>query len=216
MLTQSRYVSFPTGQEGRDQIVKVLECSRMYQSAVVINTCLNQLQNRKWQVPAAELIHYATNYPSDGSISKPMFEGAFHQLASGSLQDITPNHEFFMGSIVFSVLARLLAAINAHCHIVATEPIPVEHEPDCNNHRACYDDWYLAWWNGVGQFLLDGHNPLPFQEAIKRFENWDCGQMSESCKVKTMSQVQSGDAWAPMVELTGETSKRVSDFNRAL
>ena len=95
---------------------------------------------------------------------------------------------------------------------MATKPIPVDHEPDCSNHQVCYNDWYSAWWNGVGQFLLDGRNPLSFQEAIKRFEIWGCGQMSESCRAKTMSRVQSGDAWAPTIELIDVTCKRVSDF----
>lgn len=165
----------------------------MYQSDIVINTCLSQLQSWKWQIPAAELVHYSINHPS-GLISRQIFKGAFHWLASGSLQDVTSQHESLMGAIVFSALARLLAAIDVHCRIVATEPTPVDHEPDCSDHQVCYDDWYSAWWNGVGQFLLDGRNPLPFQEVIQKFENWGCGRMSESCKAKTMIWVRSGDA----------------------
>jgi hypothetical protein len=96
-------------------------------------------------------------------------------------------------SQVFVVVAQLRDILEEHRRIIAAEPPSiVKHAEDCTNAQDCSRDWYTVWWSGMGRMLLDGRNPLSFEEALKRFEHLQFGEMAEGCKAEMLSIVKEG------------------------
>jgi len=42
----------------------------------------------------------------------------------------------------------------------------------------------------MGRFLLDGRNPLEYEEALQRFEKLEFGEMGAGCKESMLSLVK--------------------------
>ncbi|KAG2366300.1 hypothetical protein BDR07DRAFT_1274782, partial [Suillus spraguei] len=73
--------------------------------------------------------------------------------------------------------------LNHHCWIVAVEELKIlMHSSDCQDPTGCSEDWHAIWWNGMGWFLLNGRNPQPYGDALKRFKELSFGRVSEGCK----------------------------------
>ncbi|KAI5988691.1 hypothetical protein EDC04DRAFT_2588682, partial [Pisolithus marmoratus] len=68
-----------------------------------------------------------------------------------------------------------------HRHIVAGEPPPVVHSACCQDQWKCSEDWCQVWWNGIGHYLLDGHNPQPYTSAVLQFQSLSYGYMDLEC-----------------------------------
>ena len=87
-----------------------------------------------------------------------------------------------MGLDVYIVLVQAKAVLDDYRHKVAKKPPIMQHASSCQNCQGCTDDWQSVWWNGMGQLLLDSHNPQPFAEALKRFKCLQFGRVGDGCK----------------------------------
>ncbi|EGO25495.1 hypothetical protein SERLADRAFT_437231 [Serpula lacrymans var. lacrymans S7.9] len=89
-------------------------------------------------------------------------------------------HRTQFGHSVFVALANLRKILDEHRRMVACElPEINEHALDCSNQDLCSADWWQAWWNGMGRFLLDGRYPMPYKEAAQRFQRNPFEQLIE-------------------------------------
>ena len=101
-----------------------------------------------------------------------------------------------IGPNVLQAVADVKEVLKEHNWIVATElPIITSHAADCGNPERCGEDWYAVWWNGMGRFLLDGWNPLKYDDALKRFEGLEFGEMGYRCKKDMLALVKEGFAF---------------------
>jgi hypothetical protein len=106
---------------------------------------------------------------------------------------MTTEHKLLIGPRVLQVIAETKEIVEEQKRIVACEPPIIRtHDSSCLNADHCNDDWYAAWWNGMGRLILDGRNPLSFEEAFKRFEILKFGRMGEGCKKEMLKLVKAG------------------------
>ncbi|KAG2358443.1 hypothetical protein BDR07DRAFT_1247243, partial [Suillus spraguei] len=92
-------------------------------------------------------------------------------------------HQELMGHEVFLNIVYVQAALDHHRRIIAAEePKILMHSSDCQDPTGCSEDWHAIWWNGMGWFLLNGRNPQPYGDALKRFKELLFGRVSEGCK----------------------------------
>ncbi|KAG1827298.1 uncharacterized protein BJ212DRAFT_1257044, partial [Suillus subaureus] len=82
-----------------------------------------------------------------------------------------------------------------HRIIAAEEPKILMHSHNCQDPTACNEDWHGIWWNGMGQFLLNGRNPQPYSDAVKCFKELKFGQVSEGCKELMFKLLDQGAAF---------------------
>ncbi|OAX37464.1 hypothetical protein K503DRAFT_857339 [Rhizopogon vinicolor AM-OR11-026] len=101
-----------------------------------------------------------------------------------------------LGTAVFTSLIYMQAASEQHRRIVATEvPKILMHTSDCQEPVGCNEDWHAIWWNGMGRFLLDGRNPQPYREAVKRFKVMQFGRVGRGCKELMFKILERGAAF---------------------
>jgi hypothetical protein len=125
------------------------------------------------------------------------FNSAFSRLVETRLHELTLEHRAMIGPEVMQAVAETKEALEEHRRIVASEPpIISTHSPDCHDHEQCSNDWYAVWWNGMGRFLLDGRNPLSYDEAFRRFEVLKFGRMGDGCKDDMLKLVKDGLGFA--------------------
>lgn len=187
-----RWVPPPTN---KTILLDLLEAGSYYQCDVVIQYSLHNIDQARFRYHPAELISCCLRFENN-TATRAMFCGAFKRLAGYNLREISPVHERLIGPVVFSALARVLHAVDEHRQIVAAEPPAIDiHTPNCVDHKLCEQDWRGIWWNGMGRFLLDGRNPLPWDAAMSRFQTLQFGRMGEGCKDHVMSMVRDGTAF---------------------
>ncbi|KAG2366749.1 hypothetical protein BDR07DRAFT_1273959 [Suillus spraguei] len=92
-------------------------------------------------------------------------------------------HQELMGHEVFLNIVYVQAALDNHCRIIAAEePKILMHSSDCQDLMGCSEDWHAIWWNGMGWFLLNGRNPQPYGDALKRFKELLFGRLVRVAK----------------------------------
>ncbi|KAI6149883.1 hypothetical protein BKA82DRAFT_4474181 [Pisolithus tinctorius] len=118
-----------------------------------------------------------------------VFTRGFKELLHFPLKEISKEHRRLIGEKVFVAVVYVKAMLDEHHKIIACEePTILSHADDCRNPTACQEDWHAVWWNGMGRFLLDGRNPQPYFDAVKRFRKMQFGRMAPGCQ-KLMFQV---------------------------
>ncbi|KAF8547669.1 hypothetical protein OG21DRAFT_1424357, partial [Imleria badia] len=122
---------------------------------------------------------------------------AFRGLINIPLTQLTKTHHSMIGSDVFKSLALVKAVLDEHCRIIAAEePRILTHADDCQDPPACKADWHGVWWNGMGQYLLDGRNPQPYDEAVRCFKlEMEFGRMGRGCKEGMFRLIDEGSAF---------------------
>jgi hypothetical protein len=149
---------------------------------------LHSIESRKWHFQPADLLYVSRTFKT-----KRFFVHAFERLVGMHIWEISDEDIHKMGFSVFIAAVRAMAVQTEHRHIVACEPPPVlNHSNECQNPLQCADDWRAVWWNGMARFLLDGRNPLTFNESFKRFQVLQFGAVSEGCKQAMFSLIQDG------------------------
>ncbi|KAJ7629234.1 hypothetical protein DFH06DRAFT_1141232 [Mycena polygramma] len=66
----------------------------------------------------------------------------------------------------------------------------IPHSRDCTDHTTCAQDWYTAWWHGMGRFLQDGRTPLTYTDAMRQFEKMEFGNMNLACRIKIFESIR--------------------------
>jgi hypothetical protein len=149
---------------------------------------IHGIHTRRWHFHPAQLIQLCFEFKI-----RTFFEFAFAQLVGLRFHELTVEHRKMIGPQVLLAVAEVKEALNEHKHIIAAEPpIITFHASDCRDPTRCNEDWYAIWWNGMGRFLLDGRNPLSYDEAVKRFEILDFGEMGDGCKRDMLTVVKDG------------------------
>ena len=152
------------------------------------NYAIHNIQHRKYHFHPAQLIQLCYEFKTP-----VFFESAFSRLVETRFHELTAEHKQMMGPQVFQAVAETKEILDEHKRIIACEPpIITTHARDCHDHNKCNDDWYAVWWNGMGRLILDGRNPLTFDEAFKRFEVLKFGRMSDGCKKDMLRLVKGG------------------------
>ena len=126
-----------------------------------------------------------------------LFRRAFRDLINLSLTQLSKAHRSLIGSDLFMSLALAKAVLDEHCRIIAAEePRILKHADNCQDPMACEVDWHGVWWNGMGRYLLDGRNPQPYDEAVRRFRlEAEFGRMGKGCKEKMFRLMDDGTAF---------------------
>ncbi|KIJ59589.1 hypothetical protein HYDPIDRAFT_33029 [Hydnomerulius pinastri MD-312] len=152
---------------------------------------VHRLQAASWRFHPAELIQLAVTYNAPG-----LFHLAFKELMDISVTQLSKLHRAMMGIEVFTAFVLAKTVLDDHCRIIAAEePRIMTHAEDCQDPAACEEDWHAVWWNGMGRFLLDGRNPQPYGEAVKRFKEMHFGRVGEGCKDSMFRFIGQGTAF---------------------
>jgi len=118
-----------------------------------------------------------------------LFKRGFRSLLDIPLKQVSKEHRLEIGNDAFVALVYAKSLLNKHSCIIASEELVIlTHAVDCQDPIACQEDWHSVWWNGMGCFLLDGRNPQPFGDAVKRFQQMEFGRMGTGCQ-KLMFQI---------------------------
>ena len=153
-------------------------CDR-YQCKETRTFVIKRILASAYRFHAAEIVRLGIDYHS-----RELFKHAFQRLVEIPLIRITKGHRQLMGNDTFVGLTYAKAVLEGHCRTVAAEPPSILHEDDCQDPDGCKEDWYAVWWNGMGRFLLDGRNPQPYDDAVKRFKDMCFGRVSSGCKLR--------------------------------
>ena len=65
----------------------------------------------------------------------------------------------------------------------------------CQKQRKCYEEWCQVWWNGMGHYLLDGHNPQSYDAVVRQFKGLCFGNMDPECWKTMLTFVKAGRAF---------------------
>ena len=171
-----------------ESLVRLLHLSRRFISLTTRLFAIHQIQQCKYHFHPAELIQLCFEFKTN-----VFFESAFARLVDTRLYELTKEHKQMIGPQVYHAVAETKEILDEHRRIVACEPPIIHtHASDCCDHSQCNNDWYGVWWNGMGRYILDGRNPLSFEEAFKRFEVLKFGRMSDNCKKDMLKLVKGG------------------------
>jgi hypothetical protein len=169
-------------------LINLLKLSRFFISPTTRQYALHTIEGRKWHFTPCELIYVCVEFNT-----KQLFVGTFQRLVETNLYELSIEDVSRITHTVFVALARLREILEEHRRIIATEPPSIiSHAEDCVDNLRCSQDWYSIWWNGMGRCLLDGRNPLSFDEAFKRFELLHFGGMGEGCKKAMLGLIKDG------------------------
>lgn len=147
--------------------------SRMYQSKDARDHAIKRLQSRRWSIPPCTLISVSLQYNI-----KDIFKYAFGILVPLRLHEL--DHRLLTPPVWNTVIV-VKERIDHLRRIVACESPVMQHSKHCRDRKACNDDWKQVWWNGMGRYLLDGRNPLPYNEALEQFQELDYGHVHPDC-----------------------------------
>lgn len=162
-----------------------------YQCEMTRKFVINRINAAKFGFHPADILNLGLQYQI-----KDFFIFGFNQLLDIPLTQITKEHRGLMGHDAFIGLVYSKALLDEHSRIVAAEePQILSHADGCQDPLACEEDWHSAWWNGMGRFLLDGRNPQPYYEAVKRFKEFDFGRVNHGCKLLMFSIIDRGEAF---------------------
>lgn len=153
---------------------------------------VNCIEAANWRFHSAELMNLAITFRLPD-----LFRTAFRRLTDISLTHLTKNHRSMIGSNVFINLALAKAILDRHRRIIAAEEPPIlTHADDCQDPPCCEADWHCVWWNGMGRYLLDGRNPQPYEEAVRRFKSeTQFGRVGKGCREVMFKLLDEGAAF---------------------
>ncbi|KAG2738564.1 hypothetical protein P692DRAFT_201812022 [Suillus brevipes Sb2] len=99
-----------------------------------------------------------------------------------------------------------------NCIVACEEPPIITHSPYCTDNTACFIDWRQLWWNSIARFLLDGHNPQKFHEAIECFQELgpEIGRVNLECWKMLLQTVKKVTAFCLTFDLIEETAQQLS------
>jgi hypothetical protein len=161
-------------------------------SPSTLEFALDNIHNHRWHFHPAELIKISHEFNT-----QLLFQNAFERLVKTPLRNLSNDHIHMLGFDNFITLVRLKEAAEEHQHLVACEPPLIEaHHDSCTDNMLCSDDWYAVWWNIMGRSLLDARNPLLWDEAVKRLEKAEFGEMGDECKRTMLDLVSEGTGFA--------------------
>ncbi|KIM63561.1 hypothetical protein SCLCIDRAFT_1173263, partial [Scleroderma citrinum Foug A] len=141
-----------------EMMVQLLQLSQKYQSKSAREHGLKRLQNRLWHISPTKLVSISLKYQI-----KDVFEHAFSQLVWLHVNKLDCD---ILTIPVWNTLIMAKEQLDLHRRIVACEPPPMVHLTCCQDRKTCDDDWRQVWWNGMGRFLLNGRNPLSFDDTM--------------------------------------------------
>ncbi|EGO01227.1 hypothetical protein SERLA73DRAFT_72184 [Serpula lacrymans var. lacrymans S7.3] len=185
-----------------NKMVDLLCFSSKYLCVAAQNLAIHHISTQCWSYSDITLASIAVQYGV-----RTWFKHAFAHLVEVCLSQFTPAKRRLLGHPIFIAIATLHEIIYEHRCIVACEPPELEeHALDCSNHDRCTSDWAQVWWNRMGQFILDGRNPLSYKEASQRFQKFKFGWMVDGCKKKMFEVIWSNKAFGITNELIKETA----------
>ncbi|KAL4066458.1 hypothetical protein V8B97DRAFT_2065509, partial [Scleroderma yunnanense] len=196
-----------TSQVSENIICQLLELGQMYQSKVVHDHTISQLNACHWSIDASWLISIALKYHI-----KDIFHYAFNQMVPRYLNQLGDSDFDHLTEPVWKVLLWVKEQLEFHHHIVACEPPEMVHSPNCKNGQECNNDWQQLWWNGMGRFLLDGHNPLPYSEVVEQFQGLCYGGVHLDCWRAMLSLIKAGKAFCHEHILIDQTSQGLAEL----
>ncbi|KAG1830107.1 hypothetical protein EV424DRAFT_1315804 [Suillus variegatus] len=184
-----------------DELSKFLRFCDMYQCSHAHEFVISRISSARYRFHPAKLINLAIKYHV-----RSIFPYAFQQLAETPITELTHAHRELMGNEVFLNVIYVQAALDSHRRIVAAEePKILMHSNECQDPTGCNEDWHAIWWNGMGRFLLDGRNPQPYDDAVKRFKELQFGRVSEGCKDLMFKILNQGAAFKHAQQFLSET-----------
>lgn len=161
------------------EFIRKFRCSSRIRNYVVsfIRTSQKDFQ-------PSEIVHWGVEYGM-----REFLELGFKRLIETPLTKIERPDRDRMGMTVFLALVDAKAHLDKHDRIVAAEPPEMKHARNCRNRQGCAEDWRAVWWNVVGRSLLDGRNPWPLDEALKRFKCSQFGRVDDECRQIMFTEV---------------------------
>ncbi|KAG2089237.1 uncharacterized protein F5147DRAFT_587260 [Suillus discolor] len=184
-----------------DELSKFLRFCDMYQCSHAREFIISRISTARYRFHPAKLINLAIKYHV-----RSIFPYAFQQLAETPITELTHAHRELMGNEVFLNVIYVQAALDSHRRIIAAEePKILMHSNECQDPTGCNKDWHAIWWNGMGHFLLDGRNPQPYDDAVKRFKELQFGRVSEGCKDLMFKILDQGAAFKHAKQFLSET-----------
>lgn len=179
--------------------------SKRFQSASVTRKALHAIASRPFSFPPAELVRLAREYEME-----ELIRPAFRMLLDTPLHELNDNDCQMIGWRVYRELTLVKEAITIHRKIVATEAPKLTHSPECRNNELCMQDWEGIWWNGMGRLLMDPYISLSYDEAFRRFQTLEFGEMEVVCKQAALQRVDEGQAFLHTVPLVSATISRLT------
>ncbi|OAX31896.1 hypothetical protein K503DRAFT_787545 [Rhizopogon vinicolor AM-OR11-026] len=169
------------------------------------NFVISRIQANPHRFHPSQLITLAIKYHIHD-----IFPPAFKRLVDTPIIQLTAHHRELLGTTVFTTFVYVQAALEQHRRIVAAEePRILVHASDCQEPAGCNEDWHAIWWNGMGRFLLDGRNPQPYCEAVKRFKDMEFGRVSRGCKELMFKIIDQGAAFNHADQFIEEACNRL-------
>ncbi|KAF8121480.1 hypothetical protein EV363DRAFT_1185666 [Boletus edulis] len=186
------FVEHHFGLYTKEELQAFLAFCEQYECEQTKEFVINRIHASAWCFHSAELMDIATTYriPS-------LFRTAFRSLANISLTELTKAHRVMIGLKTFASVALAKSVLDQHCRIIAAEEPHIHvHADDCQDTVACATDWHGVWWNGMGRYLLDGRNPQPYEDAVRRFKTeMQFGRMGKGCREKMFELLEEGSAF---------------------
>jgi hypothetical protein len=171
-------------------LLNTLKLSRYLMAPDLRAFALHAIDNRKWHINPVELMHICIEFKT-----KNYFVHAFERLITRRIRHFSDADIQKMTWPVYVAITRFIDILDEHRRIVACEPPQVLHSLDCHNPVACAQDWMAIWWNGMGRFLLDGRCQLTYDNAFKRFQLLQFGEVSNSCKLAMFQFISEGEGF---------------------
>ncbi|KIM55066.1 hypothetical protein SCLCIDRAFT_30673 [Scleroderma citrinum Foug A] len=185
-----------------EMMVQLLQLSQKYQSKSAREHGLKRLQNRLWHISPTKLVSISLKYQI-----KDVFEHAFSQLVQLHVNKLDCD---ILTIPVWNTLIMAKEQLDLHRRIVACEPPPMVHLTRCQDRKTCDDDWRQVWWNGMGRFLLDGRNPLSFDDAMRQFQDFDYGAVCPDCWRQMLDFCKQGKAFTHERRLIDNTCQELA------
>ncbi|KAG1819327.1 hypothetical protein EV424DRAFT_1323472 [Suillus variegatus] len=196
-----------TGQYTIEELANFLHFCDMYQCSHTRKFVVSRIQSTRYHFHPAQLINLAVQYNTSA-----LFPFAFKRLVDTPITQLTAQHRELLGNDVFTTLVYVQAALEEHRRIVAAEePKILMHTSDCQDPVGCNEDWHAIWWNGMARFLLDGRNPQPYREAVKRFKDMQFGRVSGGCKELMFKIIGEGAAFNHADQFVDEACSRLAE-----
>jgi hypothetical protein len=190
-----------------DVLVRLLRLGQFLDADATQLYAVHHILSRKWTFHPALLIQAGLEFNN-----REFFVTGFRRLVQLRFHELTLEHKRMLGPTVFQAMAEVKEVLDEHKRVVAAEPPAVTyHADDCPSHQRCKEDWFAVWWNGMARYLLDGRNPLGYDDAVRRFENLQFGDMGEGCKKHMLDMVKGGSGFRHATQCVEDVCSKLAD-----